>query len=444
MQGREYLAPCTFAGVANSSSALKGDAQGFISTIRVPLPKSPPLHIKQSNPAGSNRPAPPRSVSKLRRLRRSVGLALGQLVVSSWAVIGLSYALVNRYDGEDEGSSAKIIIELGLYCLSLYQTLLVVLYWHRSLLHSKTIRKTLGQKSAPTLRTSRLYQVVCFAECLFHMILPYPGTYYRKYTRLFGQNTSFSISDMLFALLNLRQYHILRLLYWLSPLPTLRVHFHYSLWDMRGDFAFRYKYLAAQHHLKVIGCVYGLMVIISGFVLYGFEHAPYSAQLLSMWDGFWLVGLTQTTVGYGDVEPSTFPGKLSVLVSCGVGICLLGLLNTFTLQSCSLSPRENDMYMAVTSRVLQRKHRLVSVVLLQRWWKLELYRRRKHPNLQAVLALHSQLAVHRRVRVGSININVIRLERQVRLCTIRLARHMKYTKDLLEPVINVQTMVSLT
>lgn len=137
-------------------------------------------------------------------------------------------------------------------------------------------------------------------------------------------------------------------------------------------------------------------------------------------------------------------GQLGVLVSCGVGICLLGLLNSFALQTCSLPPRENDMLMDLTSRVMKRKHQLVSVVLLQRWWKLELFRRRKSPNLQAVFALHEQLSTHRAVPLKSLNINFIRLERQIRLCQIQLFYKMRQTKERLTPLLNIQALVDFT
>ena len=287
MLSSEYQNPSSFADAANSIVAFSKETQGFISTIRVPLPKSPRLrpHLKRS-PIERSKPVHSRSSAELGKLKRRVRLVLGQLVICVWAVIGLSYVLVRMYEREEERNSpAEVAIEIGVCGLSLYQVLLVVLYWDWSSLHNKGIRKALGHTSNSTLRTSRLYQAMCLTECLYHMMLPYPGTFYCCTTWVIGQSTSFSVCDLLFILTSLRQYHLLRLMYWLSPLPSLRVRLYSDLWELHSV-VFHCKYLLAQYHLKVIGYVSGLMITVSGFVMYGLEHGSYSTNLHSVWDNF--------------------------------------------------------------------------------------------------------------------------------------------------------------
>jgi len=94
MFSNEYQNPSSFTAAANSTVAFSGETQGFISTIRVPLPKGPRLrpHLKRS-PIERSKPVHLRSSAKLGKLKRRVRLVLGQLVICVWAVIGLSYVL---------------------------------------------------------------------------------------------------------------------------------------------------------------------------------------------------------------------------------------------------------------------------------------------------------------------------------------------------------------
>jgi hypothetical protein len=367
-----------------------------------------------------------------------------QLVAAAGAVVALSYALVRSYEVDKTGiNTPSAALEISLLTVSLYQIVLIVLYWDRNLLHKRLISKALGQQISLTLRASPKYQVLCGIECLYHLILPYSGTYQHRTIGIVGKSTSFSLCDALFAISSLRLYHLIRLLYWLTQLPSLRVHFHSVFWDISASSPFRYKYFLALYDIKGVGLIYGLMVVVSGFVLYGFEH-PYSANIRPLWDNSWVVALTQTTIGYGDVAPATLPGQLAILVSCILGTALLGLLNATSSRCFSLSSHENDMYLELTTRVFHKSNPLASAVLIQRWWRLRQFRRRKVPNWKAALMLHMQLATFRLMHVRSQNLNFTRFERQIGQFTLKIGRNLQATRAQLKPNISIDNLVSST
>jgi voltage-gated potassium channel len=56
------------------------------------------------------------------------------------------------------------------------------------------------------------------------------------------------------------------------------------------------------------------------------EHAVNSGEYASLWDGVWWAVVTVTTVGYGDLYPSSVQGRLVGMVLMFVGIGFLSLL----------------------------------------------------------------------------------------------------------------------
>lgn len=53
------------------------------------------------------------------------------------------------------------------------------------------------------------------------------------------------------------------------------------------------------------------------------------SQFLSIWDGFYWAVTTMTTVGYGDMSPSTLGGKI-----CGIIAMFFGLLVGLVVTHC--------------------------------------------------------------------------------------------------------------
>jgi voltage-gated potassium channel len=69
-----------------------------------------------------------------------------------------------------------------------------------------------------------------------------------------------------------------------------------------------------------------LLTVTSIFVAGFAEHATGTDDFESLWDGIWWAIVTVTTVGYGDVYPTTVQGRLIGVVLMFVGIGFLSLL----------------------------------------------------------------------------------------------------------------------
>jgi len=64
------------------------------------------------------------------------------------------------------------------------------------------------------------------------------------------------------------------------------------------------------------------IILTSSIAVYGFEHSVPTSPVKSMFDALWWAITTLTTVGYGDIVPVTFEGRVIgiILMTFGIGI----------------------------------------------------------------------------------------------------------------------------
>lgn len=85
---------------------------------------------------------------------------------------------------------------------------------------------------------------------------------------------------------------------------------------------------------KYMLMISGVLILIGGTLISFFEKMTFS-------DGLWWAFVTTTTVGYGDISPSSLPGRM---VACTLMLCGIGLIGslTSTITSFFLNSRKED------------------------------------------------------------------------------------------------------
>jgi voltage-gated potassium channel len=107
-------------------------------------------------------------------------------------------------------------------------------------------------------------------------------------------------------------------------------------------------------HRKSLGYLLlltGIVVVASGVVIFIVDPSVHS-----LWDGVWYAWVTMTHVGYGDVVPTSFVGRLFASVLIMFGIAMLAIFTaTF---SAILIKRDVDAVEKEESEILAELKRL--------------------------------------------------------------------------------------
>lgn len=80
-----------------------------------------------------------------------------------------------------------------------------------------------------------------------------------------------------------------------------------------------------KHELAVVGFMVLMMAMFSSVAMYEFEHDAQPAKFGRLSDAIWWCIVTLTTVGYGDVYPVTWPGRIVAIMTMIVGIGIFGV-----------------------------------------------------------------------------------------------------------------------
>ena len=107
--------------------------------------------------------------------------------------------------------------------------------------------------------------------------------------------------------------------------------------------------LSSPQTFRIVGLMTVFIVAVTGAA----QATVNSDEFPSMWDGIWWAITTVTTVGYGDLYPTTIQGRIIGIVLMLVGIGFLSVL-TATIASRFIKDErssETDEILAALTRI---------------------------------------------------------------------------------------------
>lgn len=79
-----------------------------------------------------------------------------------------------------------------------------------------------------------------------------------------------------------------------------------------------------KDELAIIVVFLMIVVFLGATLLYEFEHPVQPDKIACLSDATWLCFITISTIGYGDIFPITWPGRIVVMVVCVLGLGVFG------------------------------------------------------------------------------------------------------------------------
>ena len=192
-----------------------------------------------------------------------------------------------------------------------------------------------------------------------------------------GTTVIFSLDDLIMALAIFRVYFILKFAHEMSPFNSSRGKFYMNLFNVEFPLKFLIKSYISMKPFLSIGLVAILGILISGISLRVFEKTVPGIHYHSIWDQFYLISITQTTVGYGDTVAQTHIGRTICVVSGLFGLFLYSYMVLSVNRFTELNRKEKEFYeIATYNYSIKKMLTPSSIILIQRWWRLLLKRKK--------------------------------------------------------------------
>ena len=370
------------------------------------------------------------------RLRKDLQKIVALLASLNWGATLLGYLILTVLHGDFWLHPALVDGLKGtIGCLSVLQTTLVVYYWKAYLVYLEVLREVTQPEASPlaTLLHSPRALAGCAAECLLHFCVLVPAVTFTLEVDIFGKKNGLKVDDLCYLLIVIRNYHSLRLIYWYLPISTMHTNIIADLVGVSPRISFVLRCFLAEYGLPLVLAVYGAMILIPGLFEYMFEHET-NASLGGIWDNFWVVFYTQTTIGYGDDYPVTFYGQIMILVSALFGYFTLGLLNSISSNRATLSLKECTYYSEMRYRHEKKSYLPEATVLIQRWWRFMMMRMRKKQQNCIIFPYFAQLHVYRNAVVSCMRVKDTRFERQITAFGNTVLPHLRSLQVYFSPI----------
>ena len=328
-----------------------------------------------------------KSQSVLRRLRL---LALLNMILT-WGVSILGYEAVC-----EERHREAIKWTVGL--VSVAQAGVIGLHASLSQRWKESLRQELKLSPTPVKPLSECKEALalCIMESCFHLLVLPPGLTVEWNVHILGTHCYCTLDACLYVLLLLRNYHMLQYFFWQSSLTARRPALLFKVANVNLSSGFALRYCLSAHGLALMLGLYTATAVISCTAMHALVARTSNSGLNSVANSVWLVAMTQTTIGYGDITPKTLTCLAAILV-CFLSLCSLSLLIHSTSKHLKMNSSQLSLYIAILYAHRKRLQFRAAALLLQAWWKLMHTRIHRQPRCTVVINFYSQQRKYRQI-----------------------------------------------
>lgn len=281
------------------------------------------------------------------------------------------------------------ILRMSLIVLNVIQVFLIVSY-HKKTFELKISHKIISKHSSLTQDKDELKKILAEAFLCFILLPPYI-TYKKSFTQL-GVVQILSIEDILLIFILIRVFHLYKLYYEFSSFNSLRPRFYCNIFRIDDQFTFILRCFFKDLPYTSVIFTFTLSITLFGYLLHIYEQSVESSAFVELWNGFWIISYTESTVGYGDIVPKTHLGRFLCIISSFFGVFMYSYTVSVFRNTAQLNPSQAKLYLVLRHKDgVEKKLKVSSAILIQRWWRLNMKRRIKISTIKDIHKFNTQL-----------------------------------------------------
>lgn len=207
-------------------------------------------------------------------------------------------------------------------------------------------------------------------EQLINSIAPSPlldGVLYTEYVEAVDTTVSYEVNDILLFGQFIRIYNVIRFVLYLTQFKNPRAQRICQMNGCHANSMFAIKSLMMQRPYEILFGSLFITTIIFGFQLRIFEGpiSEVSGQNYeNMYNCMWNVVITLTTVGYGDLFPRTFFGRIVGVIICFWGVFIVSFFVVTVTNMLEFTPMEEKSYNLIIKLLLKQELKKEAVDVL--------------------------------------------------------------------------------
>jgi hypothetical protein len=273
---------------------------------------------------------------------------------------------------------------MAVLVLSCLQGLVNINYWTIHVKIDKAYNKEYIKKSLIQGNSHKKQAIFEILTTFF--IYPY------NYNAVIYSDTSLflTIDDFVTLLNLLRVYFVYKFIYDYSEYNSVRAHWVTNFAGVPNLMIFNLKSQMHSRMFRFILLNLLLSLLIFTLIVDIMEN-DLGKSSISFSDSAFLVIVTETTIGFGDILPNNFVSRIICVVASLFGTALIALLVIAINQTVDLSEKETSIYNQILLKQESRSLWPLALKIIQTFWRLQLKRMKKEQRFFLVIRLSTLL-----------------------------------------------------
>lgn len=180
--------------------------------------------------------------------------------------------------------------------------------------------------------------------------------------------TSYAVDDLLVLFMLPRLFQLYRCFLDLYGVNSCVLHTVAKRYDTEVDTLFMTKILVKRHPFKMVMMFTAFMLTCFAYAISIFER-PTDLDFQHFRNCLWVAIVTYTTVGFGDIYPTTDLGRWACCLCCAASIFNLALLVMSVHDTFSMDTKEELVVYTFTKRMWKIERQKIAAIVIQRFWR---------------------------------------------------------------------------